>query len=254
MKFSWFVKPYSIASLIRKHSRLTVDVKRRCICVSGRTWEIDLLIRHSQCSTWVTRGCLLRLRELLIGTILGAVEQCCVSADLEGKEARGFCYCSDCLLIPLWMDRDTEFIYFCSRGNNHIRVQWASSPTTCWLEDAQDCSRQHLILSSMWSQHLCWESRVCQMENWLFNPWGHHGRPSLYCVLMLIELIRYSTAISCCDFCFHNIIKLKQSLCVGCLVFWEQGFYKHVMSIEVCARIPFSRKFFSHLVTFLIKY
>lgn len=150
-----------------------------------------------------------------------------------------------------WNDRDTEFIsYFCSQE----AITLECSVKAPWLPVGWGMLR--VAPDNTWYYTACGVSicvRNLDFARWKIGPSGHNGRPSLYLVLLLIELIRYPAAISCCYFCFHNIIKLKQSLGVGCFVFWEQGFYKHVMSVEVCARIPFSWLLF-YLVTLLIKY
>lgn len=177
--------------------------------------------------------------------------QCCVSADQEGREARGFSYCHDCLLIPFGMSViQNLFLVFVHKE----AITLECSVKAPWLPVGWGMLR--IAPDNTWYYTACGVSicvRNLDFARWKIGPWGHNGRPSPYLVLLLIELIRYPAAISCCYFCFYNIIKLKQSLGVGCFVFWEQGFYKHVMSVEVCARIPFSWLLF-YLVTLLIKY
>lgn len=74
--------------------------------------------------------------------------------------------------------------------------------------------RQLVESLSRWCQHLCWKARCNQMENCIFNPWGHNDMSSLHLIALLSELIVCPAVTSVIT--FISIIKLNL-ICLVCM-------------------------------------
>lgn len=123
-----------------------------------------------------------------------------------------------------------------------------------WVTKARQ--RQLVVNLGRWCQHLCWKARCSQMENCIFNPWGHNDMSSLHLIPLLSELIIHPAVTSVIT--FISIIKLNL-ICLLCMPFFllGQSFYKPLLYIwqplqgEVWLNLYYKSELFSIFHTLL---